>query len=349
MLSVKHYFVSPKADGPDPTLVQPSAWNHEHVLTSASGILLGRASSGTGNVEEIGLGGNFVFVGGALKIIDNPKFTGTYGIVVPSGTTAQRDPAPVGGEIRYNTDTGQMEFYTSAGWSNGYDFAQGASAAVYFANPLNLQTMSAGFGILYNSGTVDTINLNDGQVRTLYVHDGCTFTSSAGNIIIPGNPTGTITCRSGDVVTFRGYPGTRVLLQNIMRVDGQALSEAASFEVSLDGGGAALVNGTYVDIVVPYNFSATQWTVLADRSAYIYLNLYYCTYSQYDGGASHPASGDAIVGSNYPCVQAATKGQNNLSGWSRSYFGAGDIIRVLVNSTDGNIQKLTFSLQGWHV
>lgn len=52
-ISLKHNFRSLKGDGTDPTKVQPSNWNEEHVLTQASGKVLGRASTGAGPVEEI--------------------------------------------------------------------------------------------------------------------------------------------------------------------------------------------------------------------------------------------------------------------------------------------------------
>lgn len=42
----------------------------------------------------------------------------TGGIVMPSGTTGQRPASPVNGTVRYNTTTGQPEFYQSATWQN---------------------------------------------------------------------------------------------------------------------------------------------------------------------------------------------------------------------------------------
>ena len=52
-ISLKHAQQSQKSDGSDPTKVQPSGWNAEHVLTCASNKIVGRATSGTGPVEEI--------------------------------------------------------------------------------------------------------------------------------------------------------------------------------------------------------------------------------------------------------------------------------------------------------
>lgn len=67
-ISLKHAFASPKADSADTSLIQPSNWNAEHVLTLSSGVLVGRSSSGTGNAEEITLGTGLSLVGGVLTL-----------------------------------------------------------------------------------------------------------------------------------------------------------------------------------------------------------------------------------------------------------------------------------------
>lgn len=52
-ISVKHTFQSPRPDGTDTALIQPSNWNADHVLTAAAGKVLGRDTSGAGNVQEL--------------------------------------------------------------------------------------------------------------------------------------------------------------------------------------------------------------------------------------------------------------------------------------------------------
>lgn len=67
-ISLKHTFQSAKADGPDNTIVQPSDWNDEHVLTQATGKLLGRTSAGTGATEEISAGTGLSLAAGSLSV-----------------------------------------------------------------------------------------------------------------------------------------------------------------------------------------------------------------------------------------------------------------------------------------
>ena len=65
-VSLKHAFTSPKTDGADATLVQPSNWNAEHTLELATNRLLGRTTAGTGVAEEISVAGGLTLSGGVL-------------------------------------------------------------------------------------------------------------------------------------------------------------------------------------------------------------------------------------------------------------------------------------------
>jgi len=64
MVSVKHRFVSGKADGTDSTLVKPSDWNDEHHFeTLVDGVFLGRAAgAGPGPLQELPIS-DIYFVG----------------------------------------------------------------------------------------------------------------------------------------------------------------------------------------------------------------------------------------------------------------------------------------------
>jgi len=97
-VSLKHAFNSPKADGTDTTLVQPSNWNAEHVITLSAGKVVGRDSSGAGAAIELPIA-----VDATLQ-----------SMIPPSGNTAQRPATAAAGMMRYNTSTSKFEGYTSA-------------------------------------------------------------------------------------------------------------------------------------------------------------------------------------------------------------------------------------------
>lgn len=52
-VSLKHAKTSTVADSGDSTVVQPSDWNDEHVLSQSTHRILGRVTAGTGNTEEL--------------------------------------------------------------------------------------------------------------------------------------------------------------------------------------------------------------------------------------------------------------------------------------------------------
>jgi microcystin-dependent protein len=67
-ISLKHLFTSAKSDGPDSTLIQPSNWNAEHVLTMATARLLGRTTASAGAAEEISVGTGLTLSAGSLSV-----------------------------------------------------------------------------------------------------------------------------------------------------------------------------------------------------------------------------------------------------------------------------------------
>lgn len=87
-VSLKHSFTSAKADGTDTSIVRPSDWNAEHVLTCATSRILGRTSAGAGTVEELTVGTGLTLASGSLSN-SAPDQTVTLtgaGITAVSGT-----------------------------------------------------------------------------------------------------------------------------------------------------------------------------------------------------------------------------------------------------------------------
>ena len=89
-------------------------------------------------------------------------FTATSNLQIPTGNTAQRPNSPTNGLMRYNTETGLAEIYTSSGWG------------VFGSQPPTISTVSPG---TYSgeSGTEFTINganfTNDAVVKFVDVNN----------------------------------------------------------------------------------------------------------------------------------------------------------------------------------
>lgn len=107
-ISFKHAFTSPKADGVDSTLVQPSNWNAEHTLTLAAGKVLGRNTSSAGAAQELPL---------AFDTAGNAALSATGSFTTAVGTTAERPGTPVTGMFRFNSSLVKFEGYNGSTWS----------------------------------------------------------------------------------------------------------------------------------------------------------------------------------------------------------------------------------------
>lgn len=195
-ISLKHSFVSPKSDGTDSTLVQPSSWNAEHQLTMATARLVGRTTAGTGAAEEISVGAGLTFAAGSLSLASSVSitaltasgavsagsltvsgdvdFTGTGAVKVPTGTTAQR-PTGAAGDFRFNTTSGTFEGFNGSQWGAvGGGAKGGGSDSVFYENDQVVTTnytitsgknaMSAG-PVTINSGV--TVTIPSGSVWTI--------------------------------------------------------------------------------------------------------------------------------------------------------------------------------------
>jgi len=100
-VTITHLFDSPKADGPDTTLVQPSNWNAAHVFSQATQRLLGRVEAGAGPTEEIVLGAGLVLAAGPATINLSAQLqalngVAANGLLVRTGTGAMAPRTLVG-------------------------------------------------------------------------------------------------------------------------------------------------------------------------------------------------------------------------------------------------------------
>lgn len=117
-----------------------------------------------------------------------------------------------------------------------------------------------------------------------------------------------------------------------------------AIEVVIDGGGSAITTGLKGYLNLPIAGTITEAKLLADQSGSIVVDVWKCTYAQFDAGATHPVSGDKITASAPPTISSATKSEDTtLTGWTTS-FSAGDILAFNVNSAT-SITRVTLSLK----
>jgi hypothetical protein len=140
-VSLKHTFTSAKTDSADATIIQPSNWNQEHVLTAAAGKVLGRDTSGDGTVQELPIS---VTPAGDVTIPNDFAVTGT---TILSGTLAV---------------TGATTLTTALGVASG-----GTGAATLTAN-----------SVLIGNGTSAVTSVAPGASGNLLTSNGTSWAST---------------------------------------------------------------------------------------------------------------------------------------------------------------------------
>ena len=109
------------------------------------------------------------------------------------------------------------------------------------------------------------------------------------------------------------------------------------FQVSNDG--AALTTGIKGDVLIPFNATITEWSLLADQTGSVVVDIWKDTYANYP-----PTAGDTITASAKPTISSSNKGQSStLTGWTTT-ITAGDILRFNIDSVS-TIQRLSINLK----
>jgi hypothetical protein len=143
---------------------------------------------------------------------------------------------------------------------------------------------------------------------------------------------------TADVASIQGSANQVLCVNNAGTAIGFA-TDVISITYVIDGGGSAIATGIKGDITIPFACTITEWTLLADASGSIVVDIWKDTYANYP-----PVVGDAITGSAKPTISAATKGQSStLTGWTTS-VAAGDTLRFNVDSAS-TVTRVTLSLK----
>ncbi len=116
-----------------------------------------------------------------------------------------------------------------------------------------------------------------------------------------------------------------------------------------DGSGSAITAPKILYCYVPFAITIQAITLLADQSGTATVDIWKCTYTQFDAGSTHPVVGDSIVG-------AGTK--PNLAGPASKYQDstltsftlpvAADSVLAFDLSAAGTITRLETTIKAAH-
>lgn len=196
--------------------------------------------------------------------------------------------------------------------------SNGVTAATIVAAPAASTQRRVKDLIIYNNDTVAhavTVRLNNnGTYRVLWIG-----TVSIGQLLIYSNGSWTTN-------------NTAAIL-------------SSAIEFVIDGFGTALGVGLKGYLEVPFNCDIKVATLLADQSGAIVVDVWKCTYAQFDAGSTHPVVGDKITATAPPTIAASgVKSQDStLTGWT-IHLAKGDILAINVNSAT-TITRVLISLR----
>jgi hypothetical protein len=108
----------------------------------------------------------------------------------------------------------------------------------------------------------------------------------------------------------------------------------------IDGGGSVIAAGEKGHVELPFAMTITGWTILADQSGSIVVDVWKDSYANYP-----PTNADSIAGTEKPTLSSAQKNQDlSLSSWTTA-VAAGDILAFNVDSAS-TVTRVTVALRG---
>lgn len=117
-----------------------------------------------------------------------------------------------------------------------------------------------------------------------------------------------------------------------MHVSEIALRPKSGVEFIIDGGGSAITTGLKGYIEVPFDCRIDECSLEVDQSGSIVIDIWKCTYAQFDAGSTHPVDADSIAASAQPTISTDVKAQDAiLTGWTR-LLSERDILAFNVDS-----------------
>lgn len=113
--------------------------------------------------------------------------------------------------------------------------------------------------------------------------------------------------------------------------DGGAVisSLVSTLMFTIDGGGSAITTGVKGDMLIDFACTINAWTLLADTSGAIKIDIWRDTYASFP-----PTDADSLTNAHEPEIAASgTNAQDtSLGDWTSTAIVAGDILRFNVDS-----------------
>ena len=148
-----------------------------------------------------------------------------------------------------------------------------------------------------------------------------------------------------EVSKYVGAPGApyvsvRATPKTVASAMAQSLVSGLEFIIS--NLGSVLITGVQPYLTVPYNSTITGATMVIAPSGSLTVDIWRCSYAQFDGGVTHPVVADSITGGNPLLIPSDSKTTSTLAGWNPS-LNKGDVLAFNISSVT-NATQATITL-----
>lgn len=177
----------------------------------------------------------------------------------------------------------------------------------------------------------DTLTLTSSDSSVSIVGDSSTDTLS---FTVVGKAATAHTHTASDTTDFSTAADARISASSLVSAGRNGV-----IGITIDGGGSAITTGVKGYVEVPYACTITGWTLVADQSGSIVIDVWKDTYAN-----APPTVADTIAGSEKPTLASVQKNQDlTLSTWTTTVT-AGDIIGFNVDSAS-TVTRVTLTLK----
>lgn len=129
----------------------------------------------------------------------------------------------------------------------------------------------------------------------------------------------------------------------LVQLGAASVSAASAIEFVIDGGGGVITPGVKGYLEVPWAATIAAVRILAVPTGSVVLDIWKCSFAQYDGGVTHPVASDSITASDTPAItNGVSMADTALTGWTIA-LNKGDILAFDVRSVSA-FTRLTVSL-----
>lgn len=292
---------------------------------SAADKILGRVTTGAGDIEEI------TCTAAGRALLDDADASAqrtTLGLVI--GTDVQAQDAELSALAGLTSAADTLPYFTGSGTAALTSFTTTARSLL---DDTSTSAMRTTLGLAIGTD----VQAFDAELSAL-----ASVTSAADALpYFTGSGTATTTTLTSTARSLLDDASTSAMRTTLgVGAIGELATIASGITCVFDGMGSAIASGSKVYLEIPYAMTITGWTLVADQSGSIVIDVWKDTYANYP-----PTVGDSIAGTEKPTLSSAAKNQDlTLSTWTTS-VSAGDTLVFNVDSAS-TVTKATLVIRG---